>query len=166
MPMDIYETLGPLILGSRLRRLSEYFIAEVNKAYQEEGIRFDASWFPVFYLLSENPSISIRELSNTLQVSHSAVSQLISNLKRRHLVDSTASGNDARRQQVRLSADGLALLHRIKPIWEAISSVFVQMQNQNEAVTHLIPGLIAMEQLFSEKALSERINSLNSTYTS
>lgn|SRR5690554_3366834 len=163
--MDIYEALGPLIFGSRLRRLSEHFIAEVNKAYHEQGIHFDASWFPVFYLLSKNPAISIRELSDTLQVSHSAVSQLISNLKRRRLVDSTASGNDARRQLVQLSADGMALLHRIKPIWDAISSVFMQMQNEDEAIAHLIPGITAMEQLFSEKALSERISSVGSTHT-
>ena len=163
--MDIYEKLGPLILGSRLRRLSEYFIAEINKAYQEQGIHFDASWFPVFYLLSKNPPMSIRELSNTLQVSHSAVSQLISNLKRRHLVDSTASGNDARRQLVRLSTDGLAMLHRITPIWDAISSVFMQMQHQDEAMSHLIPGITAMEQLFAEKAFSERITNVHSTYT-
>ena len=164
--MDIYHALGPLILGSRLRRLSEYFIAEVNKVYQEQGINFDASWFPVFYLLSENPPVSIREISNTLQVSHSAVSQLISNLRRRNLVDSAVSGNDARRQVVRLSADGQELLHRIKPIWDAISSVFVQLQNQDKAITCLLPGITAMEEIFAEKALSTRIFESNSIYAS
>lgn len=164
--MDIYCALGPLILGSRLRRLSEYFIAEVNKAYQEQGIDFDASWFPVFYLLSENPPVSIREISNTLQVSHSATSQLISNLRRRDLVDSAVNGNDARRQVVRLSAGGLALFHRIKPIWDAISSVFLQMQSQDEAIACLLPGITAIEQLFAEKSLSTRIIESSSTYAS
>ncbi len=163
--MDIYEALGPLILGSRLRRLSDYFIAEVNKAYQEQGINFDASWFPVFYLLAEKPPVSIREISDTLQVSHSAVSQLISNLKRRHLVDSAASGNDGRRQMVQLSAEGVELLQRIKPIWEAISCVFIQMQNQDEAMANLIPSITAMEHLFAETPLSMRINKLDPTYT-
>lgn len=163
--MDIYQTLGPLILGSRLRRLSEQFISEVNKVYQEQGIHFDASWFPVFYLLSERPAISIRELSNALQVSHSAVSQLISNLKRRQLVDSTASDDDGRLQLIQLSTEGLALLCTIRPIWESILHTFVQMCDQNEAIAHLLPSITAMERLFAEKAFSERINNVHSTYT-
>lgn len=164
--MEIYHTLGPLILGSRLRRLSEYFIAEVNKVYQEQGIDFDASWFPVFYLLSENPLVSIREISNTLQVSHSAASQLISNLRRRDLVDSAVSDNDARRQMVRLSADGMELLRRIRPIWDSISSIFIQLQDQDEAMACFMPGVSAMEQLFAEKSLSTRIIESSSTSVS
>lgn len=164
--MDIYYALGPLILGSRLRRLSVYFIAEVNKAYQEQGIDFDARWFPVFYFLSENPPVSIREISDTLQVSHSAASQLISHLRRRDLVDSAVNGYDARRQVVRLSAGGLELFRRIQPIWDAISSVFLHLQNQDKAVACLLPGITAIERLFEEKSLSARIIESSSTYAS
>ena len=162
--MDIYATLGPLILGSRLRRLSEQFIAEVNKVYQEQNVPFDASWFPVFYLLSNKPAVSIRELSDTLQVSHSAVSQLITNLKRRGLVASVVSDNDARRQLVHLSPDGQMLLQRITPVWKAISAAFREMQDQNSTVSYLIPGITAMERLFAEQPFSERIINADSTY--
>ena len=51
--MNFYEELGYLVLGSRMRRLSEAFLSEINKTYQSAGISFDASWFPVFYLLSK-----------------------------------------------------------------------------------------------------------------
>jgi hypothetical protein len=79
--MNLYEGLGYLVLGSRLRRLSENFLSEINQAYQQAGIDFDASWFPVFYLLSKNDALSIKELSEQTEVSHPAASQLISNLK-------------------------------------------------------------------------------------
>ena len=162
--MDLYHALGPLILGSRLRRMSEYFIAEVNKAYQKQGIAFDASWFPVFYLLSEKQPVSIRDIADTLQVSHSAVSQLVGNLKRRQLVYTEISTADARRQVVRLSDHGQELLQRITPIWEAISAVFTQLQDQHEAMAYLLPGIAAMERLFAEKPLSIRITESCSTY--
>lgn len=162
--MDIYATLGPLILGSRLRRLSEQFISEVNKVYQEQDIPFDASWFPVFYLLSENPAVSIRELSDTLQVSHSAVSQLITGLKRRGLVDSTVSDNDARRQLIHLSPDGQVLLQRITPIWKAISAAFLEMEGQDNTVSRLIPSITAMERLFAEQPFSKRIINVDSIH--
>ncbi len=41
--MNFYQNLGYLVLGSRLRRLSEAFLSEINRVYQNEGIDFDAS---------------------------------------------------------------------------------------------------------------------------
>ena len=161
---DIYHALGPLILGTRLRRMSEYFIAEINKAYQKQGITFDASWFPVFYLLSEKQPVSIKDIADALQVSHSAVSQLVGNLKRRQLVHTEVSPDDARRQVVSLSDHGQELLQRITPIWEAISAVFTQLEGQHEAMAYLLPGITAMERIFAEKALSTRITESRSTY--
>ncbi len=155
--MDFYNSLGPLILGSRLRRISEYFIAEVNKVYHEQGIVFDASWFPVFYLLSKKHPVSIKEISNLLQVSHSAISQLVGNLKKRQLVEIEVSGKDARRHLVKLSPGGQELLQQITPIWEAISTAFVQLQHQHTAIGSLFPGITSVERAFSEKALSDRI---------
>lgn len=79
--MNLYQDRGYLVLGSRLRRLSESFLAEINRAYQNAGIDFDASWFPAFYLLSKKNQLSIKELSEQTGVSHPAASQLITNLK-------------------------------------------------------------------------------------
>ena len=95
--MNLYQSLGYLVLGSRLRRLSESFLSEINRAYQNEGIDFDASWFPVFYLLSKNDKLSIKELSEQTEVSHPAASQLIANLKNRKLVTSATCTDDGRR---------------------------------------------------------------------
>ncbi|MFC3197890.1 MarR family winged helix-turn-helix transcriptional regulator [Parapedobacter deserti] len=155
--MDFYHSLGPLMLGSRLRRTSEYFIAEINKVYHEQGIVFDASWFPVFYILSEKQPVSIKEIAGRLQVSHSAISQLVGNLKRKQLVDTEVSGEDARRQLVRLSPKGQELLQRITPVWTAISAAFSQLAHENVQTETLFQGIAALEQAFTETALSDRI---------
>src|SRR5215469_10818950 len=118
--MNLYQSLGYLVLGSRLRRLSENFLSEINKAYQNEGIDFDASWFPVFYLLSKNDSLSIKELSEQTEVSHPAASQLITNLKNRGLVSSATCTDDGRRQLVQLTENGRELLTQVMPLWDAL----------------------------------------------
>src|SRR5690606_443698 len=119
--MEFYDKLGYLVFGSCLRRLSETFIAEINKVYQDKGIAFDASWFPVFYILSQNPKVSLVEISQCLQTSHSAVSQLINNLKKKGLVELVRAEDDGRKQLVTLNEKGNLLLAEIQPIWQQIS---------------------------------------------
>lgn len=163
--MDFYQSLGPLILGTRLRRISEYFIAEINKVYQEKKIPFDAAWFPVFYILAQQHPVTLKDISERLQISHSAVSQLISHLKRRQLVETEVSDEDARRQLVRLSPNGKELLTQVTPVWTNISVAMSQMGSQNAAISSLLPNITAIEQAFLQKRLSERIMESITTHT-
>src|ERR1700754_2891634 len=129
--MNLYQRLGFLVLGSRLRRLSDSFLAEITRVYQNEGIEFDAGWFPVFYLLSENGSLSIKELSEQTEVSHPAASQLITNLKNKGLVTTAACDDDARKQLVTLTPKGKDLLKQIEPVWQAILSSMEELTTGN-----------------------------------
>jgi DNA-binding MarR family transcriptional regulator len=155
--MNLYQSLGYLVLGSRLRRLSEAFLAEINRAYQTEGIDFDASWFPVFYLLSKNDALSIKELSEQIEVSHPAASQLITNLKNRGLVTSATCADDGRRQLVTLTDSGRALLRQILPMWDAITKAMTELIDNNAASQQLLPAITALESTFRSANLSELI---------
>ena len=146
--MNFYESLGYLVFGSRLRRLSEAFLSEVNKTYQTAGIDFDASWFPVFYLLSQNDSLSIKELSDTTGVSHPAASQLITNLKNRKLVTSATCTDDGRRQLVTLTDSGRELLTQILPMWDAISAAMTELVESDEMAKQLLPAITGLETAF------------------
>ncbi|HEK20001.1 MULTISPECIES: MarR family winged helix-turn-helix transcriptional regulator [unclassified Mucilaginibacter] len=156
--MNLYQNLGYLVLGSRLRRLSEAFLSEINRIYQNEGIEFDASWFPVFYLLSQNDSLSIKELSDKTEVSHPAASQLITNLKNRNLVETTVSADDGRRQMVQFTEKGKALLQQILPVWDAISASMTELASGNEQLQQLLPAITAMEDTFRAYNLSGRVS--------
>src|ERR1700679_806041 len=145
--MNLYQSLGYLVLGSRLRRLSDNFLSEINRAYQNEGIDFDASWFPVFYLLSKNEALSIKELSEQTEVSHPAASQLITNLKNRDLVTSATCANDGRRQLVTLTEKGHALLEQILPVWMAIVSAMDDLLVNEPVCRDLLPAISAMEDI-------------------
>lgn len=156
--MDFYQSLGYLIVGSRMRRLSEYLLAEINKVYQEEQLDFDASWFPLFYVLSEKQELSIRELADRIQVSHSAVSQLVSNLKKRGLVQSSPAEGDARKQLIRFSPQGAQLLEKIRPVWQGLTSVMEEMACKNTEIAGLLSSITALETEFGSESLSSRMH--------
>lgn len=155
--MDFYKSLGFLVLGSRLKRLSDYFLSEINLVYQEQGIEFDASWFPLFYLLSENEELSIGDIAKRTQVSHSAVSQLITNLKKRELVRARVSEGDGRVQLVELSESGKDLLKRIKPIWQGLSKSMEDLHWERGEIRHVLSSVTALEESFMQSSLSERV---------
>ncbi|WP_426670810.1 MarR family winged helix-turn-helix transcriptional regulator [Mucilaginibacter sp. McL0603] len=155
--MNFYENLGYLVFGSRLRRLSEGFLSEINKTYQAAGIEFDASWFPVFYLLLNNESLSIKELSDTIGVSHPAASQLVANLKSKKLIKTTTCADDGRRQLVQLTKAGHTLLDKILPVWEALSVTMEELVTAEPECQHLLPAITALENTFRTISLSEKI---------
>ncbi|MCO5933955.1 MarR family winged helix-turn-helix transcriptional regulator [Mucilaginibacter sp. RB4R14] len=155
--MNLYKSLGYLVLGSRLRRMSETFLAEINRIYQNEGIEFDASWFPVFYLLSNNDSLSIKELSKQTEVSHPAASQLITNLKNRKLVETTTHADDGRRQMVQFTDKGRELLKQILPVWEAITAGMNELEASDAKIAEILPAISALENTFRVYNLSGKV---------
>lgn len=155
--MSFYPSLGYLVFGSRLRRLSEYFLMEVNKIYEQAGIAFDASWFPVFYLLSKEQPMPLVDIADQLEVSHSAVSQLVSNLKRKGLVKTGPCPDDGRRQLVLLTRKGEELLHQVQPVWEAISVAMESLAAAGKQSKQILEGVAQLERAVQQQPLSARI---------
>ena len=155
--MNLYQRLGFLVLGSRLRRISDSFLSEITRAYQNEGIDFDASWFPVFYLLAENDALSIKELSEQTEVSHPAASQLITGLKSKGLVTTTTSAEDGRKQLVTFTDKGRELLTQVQPVWDAILLSMEEIGMSNPVCDQLLPAITALETAFQSEKLAERI---------
>jgi DNA-binding MarR family transcriptional regulator len=137
--------------------LSEAFLAEINRAYQNEGIDFDAAWFPVFYLLSKNNSLSIKELSEQIEISHPAASQLITGLKNKNLVAATACTDDGRRQLVQLTESGKALLTQVLPVWEAVTASMEQLVAAEQGFKTLLPAITSLENTFKSTSLAAMI---------
>jgi len=157
--MNLYQNLGYLVLGSRLRRLSEAFLSEINRAYQNEGIVFDASWFPVFYLLSKNESLSIKELSEQIEISHPAASQLITGLKNKKLVTSATCADDGRKQLVQLTDSGKQLLTQVMPVWEAVTAAMKELVLNDPGCKDLLPAIASLENTFRSVNLADMIGS-------
>ncbi|WP_143305340.1 MarR family winged helix-turn-helix transcriptional regulator [Chitinophaga vietnamensis] len=157
--MSFYSSLGYLIFGSRLRRLSEYFLMEVNKVYEQKGIAFDASWFPVFYLLSREQSMPMIDIAEQLEISHSAVSQMVNNLKKKGLMKTAPCKDDGRRQLVAFTKKGEELLHQVQPVWKAITAAMEQLVEEHKQSQQVLAAIAQIEQSVQQSSLSERIKS-------
>ena len=48
--MDLIKQLGPMALGSRLKRLTIRMNKDISLIYRKLGIEFEARWFPVWDL--------------------------------------------------------------------------------------------------------------------
>lgn len=150
--MSFYSSLGFLVFGSRLRRLSEYFLMEVNKVYEQAGIPFEASWFPVFYLLGREQPLPLIDIAEQLEVSHSAISQLVTALKKKGLVKTAPCPDDGRRQLVMLSKKGEELLQQVQPVWAAITKAMNELADDK-----VLQAVSAMEKNVQEEPLAIRI---------
>lgn len=155
--MSFYSSLGFLVFGSRLRRLSEYFLSEVNKVYEQAGIPFDASWFPVFYILGKEQPMPLIDIAAQLEVSHSAISQLVTGLKKKGLVKTAPCPDDGRRQLVMLSKKGEEMLQQIQPIWTAITSAMTELADENKMSKQVLEAVTAVENSVDAEPLSIRI---------
>jgi len=156
--MNFFEQTGLLLFGTRLRRLSEQFLSEVNSIYRERGIEFDASWFPVFFLLSQKQPISLREIADELAVSHSAISQLISQLQKRDLVLVQVSPEDARRKDVGLSPKGEELLSTVQPVWRDMQSAMEKLVAEGQHSRNILCAIREIEGNMEKQSLRKRVN--------
>jgi DNA-binding MarR family transcriptional regulator len=155
--MNFYQQLGFLVFGSRLRRLSESFLSDVNNIYKAHKIPFDASWFPVFYILSQEGEVSIRQISNQLGITHSAASQMVSNLQEKGYIKSTVSKKDARHKVVAFTLKGQKLLQKILPVWQALHAAMQELGGSVVESQKILNALTQIEERMSEKTLFERI---------
>ena len=158
--MNFYQSLGFLVFGSRLKRLSDVFINDVNNIYKKHRIPFDASWFPVFYILSTKKQITIREISEELNISHSAASQLISGLQQKGLLTSVQSKTDGRKKAVSLTVKGEKLLLKIKPIWYALEQAMEQLATEGKESKKILKSLEEIERNLNQKTILNRVELL------
>jgi DNA-binding MarR family transcriptional regulator len=158
--MNFYQSLGFLVFGSRLKRLSDTFLNDVNLVYRSHNISFDASWFPVFYILSQKTEVSIKEISDELNVSHSAISQLITNLQEKGVIKSVVSKKDARHRVITFTSKGVKLLQKIKPVWDALQQAMEELVNENEQSKKILEALTAMEKSIQKTGVFHRVEKI------
>ncbi len=73
--MKTLEDLGELVLGTRLKRLSDQLYSDVDAVYKELDIALPANCCALLALLHNNGLMGVTELAAALGQTHSAVSQ-------------------------------------------------------------------------------------------
>lgn len=155
MNTNVIDELGELAVGSRLRRLSDYIMKEGKEVYRTNGIDFEPRWFPVFYLLSNEPSLTVVSIAEHLKITHSAVSQTVKELIKNDIITTSDHRSDKRKKALTLSPKGEELLHQMKPLWADIASSLNDMVREHH--NHLIAAMQEIESSFEQASFTERI---------
>ncbi|WP_394830210.1 MarR family transcriptional regulator [Pendulispora rubella] len=108
-------------LGTMLRRLVALLDGDVERVYGNAGLDFRARYYPVFQALSREEACTIRAIALQSGLTHSALSQTITEMRKAGLVTVTP-GEDARERNVELSPKGKLVMAELQPYWEAIAA--------------------------------------------
>ncbi len=155
--MTIYELSKELILGTRLKRLSDRFLLDVSNIYKAMNIAFEPSWFPIFFLLDRYTEMNVSDISNELDITKSGASQMISLLEKKDIVKITCGKDDKRTRFVSFDNNGFNLLKQIKPIWKLIQNEMTKMLDEGENSPYFLKAISEIERSFKKEDLNTRV---------
>jgi DNA-binding MarR family transcriptional regulator len=113
MPAHSTPTLGTL-----LRHLIEKLDGAVEQSYVESGLTYRPRYTPVMRALMTSGPASIRSISRTAGITHSAASQTVAQMVENGLVR-LQPGSDARERIVALTPAAKAMIPKLEQRWRA-----------------------------------------------
>jgi len=155
--MSFYKEAGELIFGTRLKRIGDRFLLDVSNIYKKLGISFEVSWFPLFYLLHHKHHLSVTEIAKELRITHSAVSQLVTNLEKKGLVKFINDKNDRRKKIIAFTEKGRKTMNQIGPVWKSMRESMQFLLDQKENSSLLLKALDEIEDTLEKESLCERV---------
>ncbi len=155
--MTFYRKAGELIIGTRLKRMSDRFLTDVSNIYKKLSIPFEVSWFPLFYLLHNKERLSVTEIAKELHITHSAVSQLVTNLQKKGLVKFTNDKNDKRKRIIGFTESGQKMMNEIKPVWKSMKESMQSLLNKKENSACLLKALNEIEDTLEKESFCDRV---------
>jgi GNAT superfamily N-acetyltransferase/DNA-binding MarR family transcriptional regulator len=151
--MTTLHDYGSLLLGSRLRKISETLYAGVDEVYRSAGVTLPSRCFPILFLLRDHGRLGISELAARLGQSHAAVSQMSRKLLRHRVVKESPDPRDDRRRLLSLSARGRSVMTRLEPVWKAIVAAVADLEAEHPFSQHLT----AIDRALEERGFGARI---------
>lgn len=119
---DPITKIGYLAGATRFRRISEKLYVDGDQIYKDAGIHFRASWFSVFYILSQaDGPLTILQITDQIDFTHITVKNILRDLQAEGLINISPNPQDKRSKVVTLSAAGRKLLNQLQPLWIAFS---------------------------------------------
>ena len=153
--MTSLHDYGSLLLGSRLRKVSEALYAGVDEVYRGAGVDLPSRCFPILFLLRDHGKLGISELAQRLGQTHPAVSQMSRKLLRHRLVREAPDPHDDRRRLLALSPRGRSVMARLQPVWQAIVAAVGDLEADHPLSEHLT----AVDRALEMRGFAARIRS-------
>ena len=152
---DKLQLYGELGLGSRLKRLSDILIKEVQIVYNTLHIDFDAYLFPVFKVIIDLEAATTTDIQEAIQYTQPAITQALKKLTDKKLVTYKIDKLDKRKKIFKLSPKGKEIHQQMIPLWSVIDKQ-VKWLTEGSAAS-LTLHLTYLENQLKEKSLSQRI---------
>jgi len=118
----LYNDIGIIALGSRLRMLSETITEDAKGIYNLYHVDLKPKWFPVFYVLSHNQEKPITAIANEIRHSHPSVSKIVSEMRAVGIVFEKKDKNDGRKNLIALTQKGKEISIQIKDPYTDVES--------------------------------------------
>lgn len=155
--MNFYQRTGELIFGTRLKRISDRFLMDVSRVYKSLKIPFEMSWFPLFYLLNEKGKMSVSEIAKELEITQSAVSQLVGSLEKKGYLCFINDVSHRRRRYVCFTRKGRDLIRVLAPIWDSILRSMRELLDEGEYSAYLLKALEEVEGAMKNPDIYDRV---------
>lgn len=139
-----------------MRDLLAAMDAEIEQVYETRGLHGvrPRYAYPLIRLAHAGP-LTIRELAESLQRTHSAISQTVAGLRRDGLVTSEP-GADARTRRIALTERGQALVPFLEAEWRATEAVVAELDD--EALPHALSvAVTAVRAALERRSMRDRI---------
>ncbi len=143
-------------IGKRLRRLSHQIDQDAARLYQANGFQFEQRWFGVLNQLVVKGSMSVKDLSAALGITHASVSETRKSLQAAGYIQSSRDKNDARSRLLSLTNAGLKFIDRIAPIWLALESASIEI---NKEADNVVLALDRLDEALTKMSLFDRASS-------
>ena len=153
--MDIYNQIGKIALGSRIRRLSENIADEASQIYKLYNIELQPKWFPVFYVLSKGQQKSISIIAIEIRHSQPSVSKIVAEMVKKGIVIESKDSADKRKNVISLTKKALKMSSKIEHQYKDVN---IAIDNAlAETNSNLWKALEEWEYLLTQKSLLERV---------
>ncbi len=151
----MYNQIGKIALGSRLRRLSERMGEEAFQIYKLYNIELQPNWFPVFYVLSQGQEKTISTIAKEIGHSQPSISKIVREMAKKGIVDERKGKMDKRKNVISLSEKGKKMTSKIKHSYEDVNISIEKALMETNA--DLWKAIEEWEYLLSQKSLFTRV---------
>ncbi|UAY56504.1 bifunctional helix-turn-helix transcriptional regulator/GNAT family N-acetyltransferase [Arachidicoccus terrestris] len=153
--MKLFEKTGKMAIGSRLRLLTSKITDDSALLYGLYNIELTPKWFPVFFVLSDNASMTITEIAQQIGHSQPSVTKIVKEMARSGLVKSNLKSTDKRRNVVGLTTKGKELSQKIHLQYQDVDAAIENIEK--EASYPLWEAIAEWEFLLGQKSLFLRV---------
>ena len=127
-----------------LKDLLSAMDADIGRLYTEHGIAGVRPRFSMALIrLRHRGPMTVKELAEQIDVTHSAMSQTVTAMRREGLVD-TSTGSDARTRTVSLTERGNALVPFLEDEWRATERAWLELEAEIPyPLTRVVDDIVA-----------------------